>query len=378
MRHARKWWLCVLAAAVISLATAAAQEAPDAGELEKAVQTLKETKNLDAVDMRFASRLSQARRLLVQHQLLSLRLIAPLLDENEVVIRLNAAIVLAECAEAGETSDTLIGLLKRCLRDTEPAIAYWGMVGLIAPGMSEESKFEAVKAVVEMKQPRILRMATAELVAEKKIVAAFPVLLDHISKMLPYYKEQRTAKLTRVVGESGGRGRGRDDPEGREGRGFEDRGRREFGPEGVPRGDDRFREPGRREPGRRGPRGRDLPPDARERKKPKRKVKKVIIDPEKQYYRDKEALADYITEEFLPDVPSAQELLTVGLALETLVRKNLYESPFGFATTPPWKLDECVHTAVAWYDKNKDQFKIKAPAAPEEPDKKKPTRKPAN
>ena len=62
-------------------------------------------------------------------------------------------------------------------------------------------------------------------------------------------------------------------------------------------------------------------------------------------------------------LPAVEELVRAGLVIESLVREKPMESKFGFEETAPWNLEQCVDTAVAWFEQHRAEY----PLAPSEP-----------
>ena len=102
-----------------------------------------------------------------------------------------------------------------------------------------------------------------------------------------------------------------------------------------------------------------------------REVVVGYIDPERDW-QDVTLLADNIRA--FEEIPIVRELHTAGLAVESLAKRNTLDLPFtkagSFEYNPPWKFKPCVEAAVAWLEKNRDQFEAlpepKAAPAPAE------------
>ena len=318
MFRARFWCRGAILISLFVPATAWSQEAPSLDRLQEAIQTLKDTTDREKSSERgFTARLTLARRLLVDNRAQSLGLVVGLLDENDTQMRLNGAITLAGFARAGDTSPELIEALKRCLRDTNPAITYWGLQGLAAQNMPEKEKLDAIVRCMSDKRSKDIHTAAVYAAKRGNVKQAIPWIVEYQKRRLPSYKLQVEAALIpkKAVAEM----------------------RYE-----------RTAEPGEEAP----------------------EVGK--IDPEK--LSSQEAVNSLIKR--LQAIPVVQELHEVGLILEDMVRSKPQESLFGFDAAPPWALDLCVERAIVWLEKHRGEFpSMPAPAkgnAEEEPKPAKP------
>lgn len=323
--------------AVPMAASALAQDTPDVQkELESAIHTIKETSKLPPDDG-LKRELQKAVRKLIEHQEKALTLIVALLDENEPQMRLNAAITLARCAgKADPPSEELIAALKRVSGDSHPAVVYWGLTGLMNKGIPDKEKVAVVSKCLVLTQPRPLRLVAAKLAAENKVKEAAPVMVAHLKRILPSYRAQVKAKLT----VSSRRGRDRDGRL-RDDTGILDRDR--YGEEARPRPDSRDTTRGTRMP--------------QTGKKTQFEVDVRVMTPE-EIERDPRDAEEWI--KMIQGLPAVEEVHQVGLALEGLIAKTLFDSPFGFKKSPPWALDKCVEKAIA-------AFEEKLPEKPEKP-----------
>ena len=408
MYRSRTYVAGILAVALFA-AVAWGQETDVRKELEDAVLVLKNTAKAQPT-LGFRLALEKAVRTLVEHRDEAFELVLPLLEENEVQIRLNGAIVLARFAEAGAPSDELVAALKRCLKDDCAAVAYWGLTGLASDNVSPNEKVTAIAQCLTLNHPRPLRLAAAGLAVNKEVVGIIPAMVAYLKGILPAYKAQVKAKLTYRRATTG-----RDRDEGRFGAGLVspglDRSMHKWAPQtgaaGAPAGG--YKQPTRgtyalparstrsavgRYPvptDRRGPaeRGRAMPgPAERGRAMPgpaarspayqrpmedfrpgagreewdpgtrrggEMEVEEAVIDPDE--------LDIYQIEQLIPEIqalPAVEELHQVGLLLEELVAKSSYDSPYDFKKTPPWHLDQCAEKAIAAFEES-------LPKAPEKP-----------
>jgi len=388
MRYMRLTCVVILTVLVIA-PTAWSQRVATQKELDEAVLKIKATMDSKQSGVKtFKSQLMQARTLLANNPDQSLPMVAALLDDNDEQIRLNAAIVLAQTAQrAGTANQALLDALDRCLRDTSSAVAYWALQGFVWDSVPVEKRMEAIKASLDIKRPRLVRLAAARLAGDKNIRPSIPALVAHLQRILPSYTSEVETMLTYEVQvdergnllnpdmetpgyvgkggatdgttrrgyivsplSGGGAGGGRDDYAG-----YEDRGR--YAPRGsTPTPSRRGATTSRRTPASpRGGRGDDtygMEEDAL--------VEKRQLNPERLSFQEVEML---ILD--LQELPSVYELHEIGYIVEGLAKANPRDMPFGeeasFERTPPWALDRCVEAAVAWLDKNGAEFR-NAPA----------------
>ena len=339
MSRCRFWCIGVGLFALFVSVPARSQGTMSAEELGEAIQVLKDTADREkSAENAFRYRLARARKQLVDNRQIALKLVVALLDENETQIRLNAAISLAEFADGGENSQELIEALKRCLRETNAGITYWGLQGLTSPSMPAEEKLAAIVQCMSEKSPQDLRIAAAYAAQNGEVKQAVPWLIGYMKLLLPDYRSQVQAAL--VVGAEA-------EPSEKPGEG-------ELTPALAP-------DPGRPAPF---PRRAALPPAERE---PARRLPRAAaetgqpgdkIDPDK--LTSEEAAQNLIQR--CQRIPVIQNVHKVGLITEDLVRTTPLDSPFGFSETPPWALDRCVEKAVAWLEKHRAEFPP-APAA---------------
>jgi hypothetical protein len=325
--------------------------------------------------------------------------VAALLDNNEIGVRLNGAVILAGMAQAGGSSPELLKALKRCVADSSPAIAHWGMQGIMDnPAFPPEDKVDALAQCVDVSRPRPLRVAAALAAIGDKVTQAVPTIIKYLASVSEDYRNQVQATLapaqsSRVDVGAGGAavvgaaaekpgyaivggapsGGGPAGPAGRPGPGAGIIGgqsrRSPIGGGGAPGagiigrsggGGMAAQPPGGfgagRPPSAIGAAGRQQPAVA---VKPAEQIDPSKLDPQEQ----EQLIAQ------LENLPTVQEIHHVGLALDGLMKLSVPEAhkTFEFDTTPPWALDSCVDNAVKWLAENEEIFKpgaaVPAPAA---------------
>ncbi len=325
--------------------SALAQEGEEQDPLRVAIGVLKKTADPEASQARsFTYELEKARKTLVEQTADALPLVTELLDDENIQIRVNAAIVLVLMANAGSADSRLAEALQRCVSDSSPAVTHWGLRGMLADTMPAAGRLVAIEACLKTDKPRPLRLATVAGISQKKLKEAVPLLIEHLKRILPAYKEQRDETLTyrtlraspgfgaRGAGGYGDPGYGIGGPMG---------GPRDV-PMGGPRGGLRGEPMGLYGEGRGAYRGLGGYPGGQEGALGRRVIERRI-DPEKLAPDQRMRLVYE-----LEALPAVMELHHVGLVVEDLARINLRESLFGFDETPPWYLDQCVERAVAW------------------------------
>jgi len=415
--------LCVvmLLLGLLVPARARAQEVLTDEDIAAAIQTLK-----DVVDpglsgeKAFRFNLTQARKTLARGYPQTFPAVVALLDEPNAVIRLNAAIVLAE--QAGEVEvapPELIEALKRCVHETSPAVAYWGLQGLVEKSVPATEKAAAIAACLEMKRPQLLRLAAANAAEQNKVREALPWLVEHLKQTLPACRAEVEGLLSyeEVLNKDGRVIQIRNHPfrRSQQIRGGERDRMMPGGDIGPPpdMGDVRIM-PGRDMgpgPGMRevrpmsgrdmGPRrgmttGRYMPgpggamddfgpgpgmgyerpsvrPGGRASRTPTRRapagasVRKRMINPSELEFGQVERLLFDLQESL-----AVMEVHQVGRIAETLAKKSMRDFPFGeeasFETNPPWAFPRCVEAAIVWLDENRAEFPgAPIPTALEEP-----------
>ena len=319
MRPFRMCSLSVLAAGLFISSIAWSQEAPR-DPIEEAIQTIKTAGTTGATSTTLPLNLDSARRLLVERRQDSMTRVLELLDNNDPQIRVNAAAVLGEIARAGDTSKTVIDALRRCVDDSTLAIAYWGLQGLMSDTAPSTETNYALSQCLRADRPRPLRLVAATLAGQKNAKGAIPLIVVNLQAILKEYKAQVDFKL------------GRDTTEARP-----------AAPRERPVAPGELRTP-------------TVEPTAR------MQALRPMLDPDRMTLPDLEALIPQVE-----SLAAVTETHQMGVILEDLV-KNFFpqdqDKLFGFDSTPPWALDQCVEKAVAWLNKNRGAFEAAAPAAP--------------
>ena len=336
-------------------------QAPDPAKdpIDAAIDVLWNTTKQDYLDVRFATELDRARRLLVEQRDQSFKKVAALLNNNEVQVRLNAAIILADMAKAGAAAPELLQALKRCVADSNPAMAQWGAAGILtSPQFPDSEKLAALTLCLKANRPRPLRVAAVLAAGDAKLTQAIPVIIGYLESIKGDYRKQVETALTpqtegRIdVGPGGAAVRFPAD-EGRPYGRFDDKGR----PYG--RFDDSVADPasGRQPmpqppvrmtgPSTGGPYVPPAWPGAPVQPAVPATPKKALppLDPAKLTLQEQEMLI-----QDLEELPTVMELHHIGLALEALVN-SVYpgqKSSFEFESTPPWALNNCVDAASKW------------------------------
>jgi len=369
--------LAGLMAAGPALGQATAEQDP----IAEAVQTLKDSANPKVgADSRFKMRLQNAQNTLANNPAKGVPAAVKLLNEENIPqIRLNAAIVLADCAVGGKSaSQELLNGLQQCVADSNDAVKYYGMIGLLASNAPIEAKKAAVKTCLDPKRPRVLRMLTAEATAYQGFKEAAPLLVAYLQNILDDYEKRIDGLLTITrerKGLPGMRDRGLPGETRRPGGDIRRPPRMPRGATALPR-DDLMGRMGPGAPGGVRPSiGARLPTDVRRpgdvRRLPsgarpgttgrpgvrgtrERMPGGLPTEEETQYITEKIDPSKWTYQEVLQWVPVVQELPEyeelhlAGIYLETLVSDNPTESKFGFKNTPPWALKTCVEKAVQW------------------------------
>lgn len=300
-----------------------AQEAKDVDPVADAVQTLKDSANPElGTEKQFKMQLQQARSVLVKHPEQGVpAMVALLQQENIAQIRLNAAIVLAEYAgQGGEISQALLDGLKQCVGDSNDAVKYYGVMGLLDAKAPVEMRSDVVKVCLDSKRPRVLRILTAEAVSTRNFKGAAPLMVAYLQSLLPDYERALDNRLTVEKGAARGEG---------------------VGDVRIPAMDVSPRAIRRATP----PPGT---PPVRAGREPDEAAREVVveyerIDPSEWSYAE--------VQQWIPEIqklPEYEELHWAGLCLEDMVSDNPTESKFEFKTTPPWDLKTCVEKAVEW------------------------------
>jgi len=122
--------------------------------------------------------------------------VATLLEENDVQVRINAAVVLARIA-ARTTAPSLPTALQQCYRDSSLGVRYWGLRGLLAEKQAGVVPTGEVLAnALQPNQSRVLHLLGAEVAAERRIQEAVVPLMALLQDYAKAYEEARTKLLT--------------------------------------------------------------------------------------------------------------------------------------------------------------------------------------
>ena len=410
---------------VVTPALCQTNNGPTQEDLLRAIQTLKDASdpNLNA-ERGFRGQFNNARLILKRNPEQSLDLVIGLLRENDLQVRVNGAITLAEIAQSGHITPKVLEGLNQCMRDSNPAIVYWGLSGLAARGVPEETLQSAIIECLDVKEhPQILRMTAATIAGDKNIKSVLPWLVEYLTIILPSYDFQVEEHLKVPLGQTGATGTSRSFSPARSGEAPRSRMAPGRATRGIDAEESRLRRttPGRTTPGRTSPSrttpgrttpgrttpgrttpgrttpgrttpgrttpgrttpgrttlGRTTPgrttPGWGERTE-EEEVEWVpqftIIDPDTDpEYVNSEKLQALAEE--LEALPAVAELHALGFIIEKLAKKDLRDEPFtealSFETNPPWRLRPCAEAAIAWMEKNKAQFPMgPAPAKPAE------------
>ncbi len=330
--------------------------APAKDPIDAAIDVLWNTAKQDNLVVTFAMDLDKARKLLVEQREQSFKKVAALLDNNEVQVRLNAAIVLAQMAQAGGDAPELLQALKRCVGDSNPAMAQWGAQGIITSAQFPDAeRLAALTSCLKTDRPRPLRVAVVLAASDAKLKPAIPPIIKYLEDLKEDYRKQVDAALTpqteggRIEIGPGGAAAMFPTEGGRAPTRFDDRasGRVSDRPAMAP--------PMARRPG---PPGAEThAPTARPGATPLPGApgqpavsvtpKKALppMDPTKLTLQEQEMVI-----RDLEELPTVMELHHIGLALEALVgsANPMQKVTFEFDSTPPWALSRCVDAASKW------------------------------
>jgi hypothetical protein len=315
--------------------------------------------------------LTDARSYLVGQRQVSRPLVAQLLGDSDAQVRLNAAIVLDEMADAGDTSPATLQALQTAMKDKELAVAYWGFEGLMSDGVPAADQKAAIAEMMNMELPHALRLAALTSIDQKKPTLAVPIIVSHLQEILKEYKTQVETLVTSaetltpatqpsVVAPAIG-AQGAPAPAGGTSPGAMPTGaRRMMGPVGGAG----FRGFGAM--GFRRGRGEGMgaapatvtpasPAVPAFRQVAVTQVRR--IDLSRMTLDQLQALAHAV--EALPMVTEVHQM---GMTLEDILENASPETPlFDFKSTPPWDLDKCVDKAVVYMNAHAAEYGL-APA----------------
>ena len=354
-----------LAVALAAPALCQADNGPSNDELLTAIQILKNAGDPElSVDRTFKSQFTNARLTLARNPDQSLDLVIGLLRENDIQMRLNAALTLAEMTRAGHVSNEILDGLAQCMRDSNYAIVYWGLMGLSARDVPDDALKPAIIQCVDMKYPQILRMTAATIARDRNMKPVLPWLVEYLKKILPAYDKQVKKKLTVPVKETTASPRDSQPahgaapgPVGKVGGGLI-----------AKKGAFDLRNPHSPVVGKAlAPRPRPDNILSPKESASKQATTYRTINPDKEYKSS--ARLEKLAMELEAD-PAIAELHALGFIIEELAKDKdiLGDEPFGeensFEVNPPWRLRDCAEAAIAWMEAHKDEFSERPEAAP--------------
>lgn len=331
------FWRNALALWLLAAGAAFAQEAaPQPDRYKDAVDRIKGVAlGYSATPLvKQADELDAARKVLIDKREETLvPYVIPLRAEGEVVLRINAAIILAGMAKAGMNRDELVAELTHCLEDSNPGVVRWGLDGFLRTlpaGAPEPDKITlanrvaALRKCLDRSRPRALRTAAVMVLDERKPQYAIPILVAHLQALLPEYEAELAQRMSveeaPLATDAGG--------------------------------------PGMAPP----PGGPGVPGAARaSRPRIRRPINPAMLNDTEQ-----SALAAKVEA-----APAVTELHFAGLVLESIIVKEYKAEKFDandphFDNQPPWELKKSVEWLVnAWMPKHAGDFKdIPAPEPP--------------
>lgn len=299
----------------LAMPVAAWSQEAEEDPIGKAIKTIESAGTPAAGSQTFTLELDRARKALVERRAEALPRVLVLLDTNNIQSRLNAAIVLTDFARQGDVSPQVLDGLKRCLRDSALAVAYWGFQGLMSNTIPLNEQLAAVDECLTVARPRSLRLVAAYTAGDKKLQGAAPKIIEHMKNIRSDYKAQVQAKLTREI------------------------------PDGVT-GETASERPGAAPAP--GPTGAAAAASkaATPAAGAKPRVKRIMIDVNKLTATEIEALIPT-----LEVMPAVMEMHVMGMIAESLVTFEKPTDAFGFDITPPWGFEPCLDRAALWLAK---------------------------
>jgi hypothetical protein len=346
-----------------------------------------------------ANELAEARSYLVDQRQVARPLIVQLLGDADAQVRMNAAIVLAQMAAAGDTSAPTLQALQTAAKDGEFAVAYWGFQGLMSDGVPAADQNMVIAEMMKMERPRALRLAALTTIGEKKPMSAAPIIVSHLQEILQEYMAQvetvvSSSEALPTPAPRGVPGPYRGPSGGAPGPMYPTNAPPPPSPSAPPT---TSQPPGRRgapanvttrgrsgtfflpggglSRGMRGPAGtptgeqnNPLGPPTPGAVTPGQPRPEVVVA------QVRRADLGNMTLDKLQALAHGVEALTIvaevhqmGLVLEDIVANSSSEAPlFDFKTTPPWDLDKCVAKAVIYMNSNREKYGA-APEAPQPP-----------
>ncbi len=336
------------------------------------------------------SDLQDARNYLVDQRQIARPLMAKLLGNPDTVIRMNAAIVLADMATAGDTSAATLQALQTAANDKELAVAYWGFQGLLSDGVPAADQSAVINEMMKTERPRALRLAALTTLGDKKPLPAAPIIVSHLQEILTEYKAQVATLVTSAAVAQRVAPTPVAPPPSSAPNPLTSRPSPASHPGAVP-------QPGAGAPGP----GRGPGPGAGGQPVRRRVMREGATDDNSntpagpapttplapasttsrqyaaitQQVRRADLDANNLTLDQLASLahavealPAVAEVHQMGMVLEDIVASTSPDAPqFDFKTTPPWDLDKCVDKAVIYMNSHRAQFgaaPVPPPAAP--------------
>jgi hypothetical protein len=288
------------------------------------------------------SDLQNARQYLVDQRQVTRPMVVELLGNADILIRMNAAIVLSNMANAGDTSTATLEALRTAAKDKELAVAYWGFQGLMSDGVPAAYQRTVIREMMQMERPRALRLAALTTIGEQKPKAAAPIIVSHLQEILKEYMAQVETLVTTAETT-------------------------------VRRATPTPLSPVKLAPIPLKDKDKDHGPELSAFTPPVRGTPASAVSVVQARRADLpnmtldqlQALAQGV--EALPTVAEVHQM---GLVLEDIVSSVSPDAPlFDFKTTPPWDLDKCVDKAVIYMNSHRSEYGAEtgAPATPAAP-----------
>ena len=339
-----------------------------------------------------ASDLQDARNYLVGQRQVARPLMVQLLGDPDPQVRMNATIVLAEMANAGDTSAATVQALQTAVKDKDFAVAYWGFQGLMNDGVPAADQATAINEMLKMERPHALRVAALMTIDDKKPKLAAPIIVNDLQEILQEYSAQvetlvSSAETIQRAGPTpfappatGAPGPTLAPPPPSQPTSPRPTG---VGPAGMPPPHmpttSRFSGAGGIGMRRFGPGGGGFAPGA----VAPRAVTPRAVTPMAPRLETQRVLATQVRRSDLSNMtldqlqaltrgvealPLVAEVHQMGLVLEDIVSNSSPDAPlFDFKTTAPWDLDKCVDKAVIYMNAHRTDYGAAPEAAPPAP-----------
>jgi hypothetical protein len=337
---ARFFSLCagVLALATLAPAAGSQETPPPEDMLAKTLTIVKSPGSAKQLE------LQDARQYLVEQRQVARPMVVEMLGDADALVRMNAAIILCNMAQAGDTSAATLQAMRKAVQDKDLAVAYWGFMGLMSPGMPAADQ-RAVMSDMMKKVPRALRLAALSAIGEQKPAAAAPIIVRHLQEILKEYRAQVETIVTSNA---------------------------QVNPANTPPS---FVKPTISAPT---PQPQTAPPPVPATPAPGMGAEKSgakapgttapanVPAPVLTWSGDqvsRAALTGMTFEELqtlaqtVESIPVVAEVHHMGLTLEDIVAGVSPDAPlFDFKTTPPWDLDKCVDRAVIYMNEHRAEY----------------------